>query len=60
MACKCGNSKCTGFYLLHSRELRDVPELKANELLQNPGCTFELLDNGDPFAKFYELHVREA
>lgn len=61
MACKCGNEKCKGFFLLHSKELYKMAELEQKELLKDPECTFELLtspSSGEIFNTFKELHVR--
>lgn len=59
--CKvCGKDGCIGKYLLHSKELHEIPSLKAKELLKDPNTTFELVDSpssGEVFNKFKELHV---
>lgn len=59
--CKiCGNDKCIGKYLLHPKELREIPKIKEKELIQNPNKTFILVDSpssGEMFTRFKELHV---
>ncbi len=58
--CKCGNAKCTGFYLLHPKELEKIPDIKETELANDPECTFNLIDSpssGEIYVKFKELHV---
>lgn len=62
--CKCGNPKCTGFYLLHEKELADLEKKKEEFRKTEPTpVTFELVrspSSGEIFTKFYELHVIEA
>lgn len=59
--CKiCGNDKCSGKYLLHPKELKEIPKIKEKELEQNPNRTFILVDSpgsGEIFTRFKELHV---
>jgi hypothetical protein len=58
--CKCGNEKCTGFYLLHPKEMCKIPELKKKELEEDSKCTFNLMvspSSGEIFTVFHELHV---
>lgn len=61
MICKCGNTKCKGYYLLHSKDLNSFSDLKQKELNIDPECTFETLtspSSGEIFNTFKELHVR--
>lgn len=59
--CKiCGNDKCSGKYLLHPKELKEIPKIKEKELAENPNRTFLLIDSpssGEIFTRFKELHV---
>ena len=58
--CKCGRAKCTGYYLLHYKELNRVEEIKEKELKENPNCIFDLIDSpssGETPGTFKELHV---
>ncbi len=59
--CKiCCNDKCSGKYLLHPKELKEIPKIKEKELEQNPNRTFILVDSpssGEIFTRFKELHV---
>lgn len=60
MACKkCGHENCTGFYLLHPKELSDIPNIKQKELKENNNMKFDLIDSpssGEVYTKFKELH----
>lgn len=58
--CKCGNEKCTGFILLHEKELSELEEIKRIQCNECGDVRFELKDSpssGEIFTKFYELHV---
>ena len=58
--CKCGRANCTGYYLLHPKEMSKVSKLKEKELSLNNRCTFDLRvspSSGEIFTTFYELHV---
>lgn len=58
--CKCGNPLCTGFYLLHPKEMGMLDKLKAQERERDPNCSFNLIDSppsGEIFTRFKELHV---
>lgn len=61
MACsKCGKENCSGFFLLHSKEMSEIPRLKARQRELDSECEFELIDSpssGEVFTKFKELHV---
>lgn len=60
MCKKCGDDRCSGSYLLHSKELRDRWGIMAKELYVNPRRKFVLIDSpssGEVFTRFYELHV---
>ena len=61
---KCDSYNCTGFYLLHPKELTEVKTLTDAELEKNPEATFKLIrstnkDGGFDgcSTKFMELHV---
>ena len=56
--CKCGNEQCTGYYLLHPAEFKDIPMLKEKELNKIPNAKFNLVIS-DPvlYTQFKELHV---
>lgn len=61
--CKCGNPLCTGFYLLHPKEMGMLDDLMVQELKKNPKCSFKLMDSppsGEIFTRFRELHVRSS
>lgn len=58
--CKCGDPRCSGFYLLHPKELCKLSEIKNRELKNNQNCIFILKDSqpsGEIYTKFKELHV---
>lgn len=60
--CKCGRDKCTGYYLLHVKELNEstLEEIKKKELKENPNYVFDLIDSpssGETPGTFKELHV---
>lgn len=59
--CKtCGRYNCTGFYLLHEKELDKVDEIKQKELSENANVQFDMMlsqSSGEIFTQFYELHV---
>ena len=58
--CKCGNNRCTGYYLLHPKEMNCIPEIKKKELEKNTDYTFKLIESpGNLYVKFMELHVLE-
>lgn len=61
--CKiCRNDNCIGKYLLHPKELCEIPKIKQKELEENPNRTFIMVDSpssGEVFTKFKELHVIE-
>lgn len=60
--CKCGNARCTGYYLLHPKECTKevLNRIKTKERLENPNCKFILIDSpssGEMYITFKELHV---
>lgn len=58
--CKCGRENCSGAYLLHPKELFEIPRIKQKELELNPNAKFDLIispSSGEVFTRFYELHV---
>lgn len=60
MCTKCKDERCSGMYLLHSKELSDRYEIIKKELAENKNKRFILINSpssGEIFNKFYELHV---
>ena len=60
MCTKCKDDRCSGMYLLHSKELSDRFKIIKKELKENPNRKFILINSpssGEVFTKFYELHV---
>lgn len=59
--CKiCGDDRCSGKYLLHTKEMKDLFNIIEKELRENSKRKFLLIDSpgsGEIFTKFYELHV---
>ena len=58
---KCEHPDCIGYYLLHPKEMKDIPTLKEKQLKENPNAEFELMvspSSGEIFTTFHELHVR--
>ena len=60
MCLKCNDARCSGSYLLHSKELGGRWGIMTKELSENPRRKFILIDSpssGELFTRFYELHV---
>lgn len=60
MGCKrCGDPRCTGYYLLHPRELYAVEYIKQKNIEACKGRTFKLITSKPDvlYTKFRELHV---
>ena len=60
MCTKCKDDRCSGMYLLHSKELSNRFKIIKKELKENPNRKFILINSpssGEVFTKFYELHV---
>ena len=60
MCTKCKDDRCSGMYLLHSKELSDRFKIIKKELTENSNRKFILINSpssGEIFTKFYELHV---
>ena len=60
MCTKCKDDRCSGMYLLHSKELSNRFRIIKKELTENTNRKFILINSpssGEIFTKFYELHV---
>ena len=60
MCKKCGDDRCSGMYLLHSKELSNRFGIIKKELTENSNRKFILINSpssGEIFTRFYELHV---
>lgn len=60
MCTKCKDDRCSGMYLLHSKELSDRYRIMKKELAESANRKFILINSpssGEIFTKFYELHV---
>lgn len=60
--CKCGRKECTGFYLLHTKEMDKIFRIKKEEVEahKNNRLEFDLMDSpssGEIYTRFKELHV---
>lgn len=60
MCTKCKDDRCSGMYLLHSKELGYRFKIMKKELAENENKKFILIvspSSGELFTKFFELHV---
>lgn len=60
MCTKCKDDRCSGMYLLHSKELSDRYRIMKKELTESANRKFILINSpssGEIFTRFYELHV---
>lgn len=60
MCTKCKDDRCSGMYLLHSKELSNRFGIIKKELTENSNKKFILINSpssGELFTRFYELHV---
>lgn len=60
MCTKCKDDRCSGMYLLHSKELSNRFRIIKKELTENTNRKFILINSpssGEIFTRFYELHV---
>ena len=60
MCTKCKDDRCSGMYLLHSKELSDRYRIMKKELAESANRKFILINSpssGEIFTRFYELHV---
>jgi len=59
MECKnCKNTKCVGFYLLHTSEMYKLHDLKS----RHSDCDVIMIDSpssGEIYTRFKELHIIE-
>lgn len=60
--CKCGRKECTGYYLLHPKEMDKIFKIKKDEVEAHKNCRVDfVLDNspssGEINTRFKELHV---